>query len=132
VSVLIGVNDLYSGDDEPHYHGRLLQIYDAIAALRGARVLALSIPDYSYTPVGMSSRDPQGILDGLRLFNAAAKAAAEQRGFTWVDLLDVSRSQIGTPGWIAGDGLHPGDLQYAVWADHVWAVLRAACTALQP
>jgi acyl-CoA thioesterase-1 len=132
VSVLIGVNDLYQGDEEPHYHARLLQIYDAIAALRGVRVLALSIPDYSYTPVGRSSRDPQDILDGLRLFNAGAKAGAELRGFTWVDLLDVSRSRIGTPGWIAADGLHPGDLQYAVWADHVWSVLCASCTALQP
>ncbi|MBJ7609194.1 MAG: SGNH/GDSL hydrolase family protein [Candidatus Dormibacteraeota bacterium] len=124
VSVLIGVNDFFQGDDEPHYHARLVRIYDEIATLPGARVLAVSIPDYSYTAVGMSSGDPHRIADGLRLFNASARVTAELRGFTWVDVFDVSRTQIGAAGWIAGDGLHPGDTQYQAWADHIWSALQ--------
>jgi acyl-CoA thioesterase-1 len=123
ISVLIGVNDFFQGYDEPHYHSRVVQIYDAIAALPDPRVLAVSIPDYSYTPVGLSSGHPQLIVDGLRRFNAAAKVTAESRGFTWVDIFEVSRSQVGAPGWIAGDGLHPSDVQYLAWADHIWSVM---------
>jgi acyl-CoA thioesterase-1 len=130
ISVLIGVNDLYQGYGEPHYHSRLVQIYDAIAAVGCARVLAVSIPDYSYTPVGMSSRDPELTRRGLRVFNASAKVTAELRGFVWVDIAAVSRARIGTPGWIADDGLHPGDMQYEVWADHIWPVIRRSWTAL--
>jgi len=131
ISVLVGANDLYQGYDEPHYHARLVQIYDAIAAVSGARVLAVSIPDFSYTPVGRASRASERTLELLRVFNAGARVTAEMRGFTWVDVLEVSRARIGTPGWIAGDGLHPGDLQYAAWADHIWPVVQRDWTALR-
>lgn len=122
VSILVGVNDYFQGYDEPQYHARLVQIYDAVAALNLplGRVLAVSIPDYSYTPEGAASGRPGDIVDGLQLFNASAMAAAEVRGFTWVDIFDVSRSRVGSPGWIAADGLHPGDTQYQAWADHIW------------
>lgn len=127
ISVLIGVNDFFRGYDERQYRARIAQIYDAVAAVSGARVLTVSIPDYSYTPVGASSGDPQAIVAGLRLFNATARGAAQARGFTWVDIFDVSRSRIGTPGWIAGDNLHPGDAQYEVWAEHIWSVVGLMC-----
>lgn len=125
ISVLIGVNDFFQGYDEPHYRSRLERIYDAVACATGARVLAVSIPDYSYTPVGRASGDPQTISNGLCGFNATARAAAAERGFTWADIFELSRSRVGEAGWIALDGLHPGDVQYRAWADHVWSVLRA-------
>jgi acyl-CoA thioesterase I len=122
VSILVGVNDYFQGYDEPQYHARLVEIYDALAALnlpRG-RVLAVSIPDYSYTPEGAASGRPGDILEGLKLFNASARVTAQLRGFTWVDIFEVSRSRVGSPGWIAADGLHPGDSQYQAWAGHIW------------
>ena len=99
-----------------------MQIYDALTALdlpRG-RVLAVSMPDYSYTPEGAASGRPRDILEGLKLFNDSARVTAQLRGFTWVDIFEVSRSRVGSPGWIAADGLHPGDSQYQAWADHIW------------
>jgi acyl-CoA thioesterase I len=127
VSILIGVNDFYQGYDETHYRPRLVRIYDAIDALRlpPQRALAVSIPDYSYTPVGHASGSPEQITGGLQRFNAIANAEAERRGFTWVDIFDVSRSQIGSAGWTSSDGLHPGDIQYRAWADHIWAQVAA-------
>lgn len=125
VSVLIGVNDFFQGFGHLRYQSRLIPIYDAIAAVPAARVIAVSIPDYSYTPVGRSSGHTQSIADGLRIFNAIARLAAEVRGFTWVDIFDASRAQRGVPGWIADDGLHPGDIQYLAWTDHIWSVLRS-------
>ena len=84
VSILVGVNDFFQGYDEPHYHARLVQIYDALTALdlpRG-RVLAVSMPDYSYTPEGAASGRPRDILEGLKLFNDSARVTAQLRGFT--------------------------------------------------
>ncbi len=124
LTVLIGVNDFYSGFDQAGYRERMARIYDAIAAARTPHVLAISIPDYSYTPTGRASGDPSTIVDGLRGFNATARGLAEQHAFTWVDIFDLSRSLIATPGWISEDGLHPGDIQYAAWAEHIWTVMR--------
>ena len=122
VSILIGVNDFFQGYDEPHYHARLVGIYDAVAGLGlpPGRVVAVSIPDYSFTPEGRASGRPADIAAGLELFNASARVTAEMRGFLWVDIFEVSRSRIGAPGWISSDGLHPGDAQYQAWADVIW------------
>jgi lysophospholipase L1-like esterase len=56
-----------------------------------------------------------------RIFNEVAREEATRRNFTWVDITEVSRSGIGSEGWIASDELHPGDAQYAAWADAIWA-----------
>jgi acyl-CoA thioesterase I len=126
-SILIGVNDFYQGFDESHYRPRLVHIYDAIEALGmpPGRVLAVSIPDYSYTPVGLASGPPEEVMGGLQRFNAVGKGEAASRGFTWVDIFDVSRSLIGSPGWISSDDLHPGDIQYQAWAEHIWDAVAA-------
>jgi acyl-CoA thioesterase-1 len=123
VSILVGVNDFYQGLGEAHYQPRLIRIYDAIEALDlpPERVLAVSIPDYSYTPVGRVSGRPDQVSGGLRRFNAIAQGEADRRRFSWVDIFDVSRSQVGSAGWTGSDGLHPGDAQYQAWADHIWA-----------
>jgi lysophospholipase L1-like esterase len=125
ISIQIGVNDFFQGYDEPHYHARLVQIYDALAGLKlpPGRVLAVSIPDYGYTPEGTASGRPADIASGLQAFNATARATAGMRGFSWVDIFEVSRSGIGSPGWIASDGLHPADRQYQAWADQIWAAI---------
>ena len=83
--------------------------------------MAVSIPDYSFTRVGHASGRPEQIAAGLQRLNAIANAEALGRGFTWVDIFDVSRSQIASAGWTSSDGLHPGDIQYRAWADHIWA-----------
>jgi lysophospholipase L1-like esterase len=33
-------------------------------------------------------------------------------------------SGAGTEGWIAADELHPGDAQYAAWAEVIWPVVK--------
>ena len=57
-------------------------------------------------------------------FNAVARQEAEARSFLWVDLTEVSTRATGSTGWIAADDLHPGDAQYAAWAEEIWSHLR--------
>ena len=59
-------------------------------------------------------------------FNAAARKEALELGFDWVDVTGVSTYQLGSPGWIAADQLHPGDAQYAAWAEVIWDRVRDA------
>jgi lysophospholipase L1-like esterase len=132
VSVLIGVNDLVQGRGSQQYSESLVEIYDAIAAtqLPAGRVAAISIPNWSVVPAARDFGDPARLRGLTELFNAVAKQEAEARRFTWVDLTEVSTRAMGSTGWIAADELHPGDAQYAAWAEEIWPHIRDAWSSL--
>ncbi|TMF21947.1 MAG: hypothetical protein E6I36_08160 [Chloroflexi bacterium] len=121
VTVLIGVNDLVQGRTPDAYHTSLRRIYDE---LKDARVVAVSIPTWSYVPAAADFGGARHV-DGLTgIFNAVAREEAETRGVAWVDIGPASTSRIGSRGWIASDQLHPGDTQYAAWAEVIWPVVE--------
>ena len=125
VSVLIGVNDLVQGRTEQQYRDSLVQIYEAISALAAnrGRVAAISIPEWSVAPAARDFGDPARLATLTMAFNAAARAEAVARHFRWVDITGASTQGLGTPGWISKDSLHPGDAQYAAWAESIWAAV---------
>jgi lysophospholipase L1-like esterase len=131
VSVLIGVNDLVQGRTAEQYRKSLARIYDTVGALDLAtgRAVAISIPNWSVVPAAANFGDARRIRLLTESFNAIAHQEANTRGFTWVDITAVSASRVGSKGWIAADQLHPGDVQYAAWADVIWKAVRAAWTA---
>lgn len=131
VSILIGVNDLAQGRTPEQYRKSLTEIYDAIGALglAAGRVVAISIPNWSVVPAAASFGGPDRIRGLTDTFNAIARQEAETHGFTWIDITATSTSGLGSPGWISSDQLHPGDAQYATWADAIWEAVRDPWTA---
>ena len=126
VSILIGVNDLVQGRPPDQYQDSLSRIYDAVLDLETPpRVVAISIPTWSYVPAAadFGGKDRVATLTGV--FNAVAEREARIRNFTWVDIGEASTSGIGSAGWIASDDLHPGDPQYAAWAEAIWPAVSA-------
>ena len=134
VTVLIGVNDLVRGRGVEQYRESIVEIYDAIASLELARgrVAAISIPDWSIVPAARDYGEPNRIWRTTEAFNAAARDEASKRSYTWVDISAVSRSGLSSPGWIAADDLHPGDVQYAAWADEIWRVVGPVWKGARP
>ena len=134
VSVLIGVNDLVRGRTVDAYRGSLVEIYDAVATLhlpRG-RTAAISIPDWSVAPAARDYGEPQLIRANTDAYNDAASEEAARRAFMWVDITEVSRNGVGLEGWVSADDLHPGDPQYAAWADVIWEAVREGWTSSAP
>jgi len=84
----------------------------------------VSIPAWSYVPAAAGFGGVERVERLTGEFNDVARGQAIARGFAWVDLGPVSTSRIGAPGWIASDRLHPGDAQYAAWADVIWPAVR--------
>jgi lysophospholipase L1-like esterase len=121
VSVLIGVNDLVQGRSPDEYRGSLRTIYDAVA---GRSVFTVSIPTWSYVPAAADFGGKDHVDRLTRVFNDVARDEAARRGFTWIDIGEASTSGIGTEGWIASDQLHPGDAQYAAWAEVIWRAIQ--------
>jgi len=126
VTVLIGVNDLVQGRSADSYRGSLRTIY---AAVESARVVAVSIPTWSYVPAAADFGGAKRVDKLTKMFNDVAREEATNRGFAFVDLGPVSTSKVGSPGWIASDQLHPGDAQYAAWAEVIFPAVRNQLTA---
>ena len=126
VSVLIGVNDIVQGRTPEQYQTSLVRIYDTVAGLGlpPGRVAGISIPNWSEVPAAATFGDKAALRRLSDTFNSIAQREAEARGFTWIDLTAVSTSAMGSPGWISSDQLHPGDSQYAAWADVIWSAVR--------
>jgi lysophospholipase L1-like esterase len=122
VSILIGVNDLVQGRAVEQYRTSLVRIYDAVGALKLAagQVVAISIPNWSVVPAAAGFGAPDQLKRLTDAFNELAQKEALSRGFKWVDITEVSTSRTGSAGWISADGLHPGDPQYAAWAEVIW------------
>jgi lysophospholipase L1-like esterase len=126
VTILIGVNDLVRERTTAEYRASLVRIYDEVnkQRARDGRVFAVSIPNWSVVPAAREYGDPESIRDLTDTFNDIAREEAEKRGFGWIDITAASLSGLGTPDWIASDGLHPGDNQYAAWAEVIWHSVR--------
>lgn len=122
VSVLIGVNDLVQGRSADQYRQSLSTIYDAVD---GRRVAAVSIPTWSYVPAAAQFGGKHHVERLTKTFNEVAQKEAARRGFTWVDLGEASTARVGIKDWIAFDQLHPGDAQYAAWAEVILGGLLA-------
>jgi lysophospholipase L1-like esterase len=122
VTILIGVNDLVRERTPEEYRASLVRIYDEIETekARDARVFAVSIPNWSVVPAAREYGDPEQIRHLTDAFNDIAREEADKRGFGWIDITAASLSGLGTPDWIASDGLHPGDNQYRAWAEVIW------------
>lgn len=130
VTILIGVNDLVQGRSLESYGKSLATIYDRVATLQlePGRVVAISIPDWSVVPAAANFGDPGRLRRLTDDFNGCAQREAQKRGFMWVDITSVSTSRHESPGWISSDELHPGDIQYAAWADVIWEAVRGPWT----
>jgi acyl-CoA thioesterase-1 len=124
VTVLIGANDIVQRSDEATYRGRLKQIYQAVKdlSLPAARVLAISIPDFSPLPGAAPFGSPDHLRARIDAFNEIARTEATLQGFRYVDITEISRKASRRDDWLAADGLHPGPTQHRMFADHLWVV----------
>ena len=135
VSVLIGVNDIVQGRTPEQYRTSLVRIYDNVAGLGlpPGRFGAISIPNWSEVPAALTFGDKAALRRLTDTFNSIAQREAETCGFMWIDITAVSTSAMGSPGWISSDQLHPGDTQYAAWAEVIWKAVQEPWTsAIKP
>lgn len=131
VTLLIGVNDQYRGWGIERFLAGFRELLGravSLAGNRAARVMVLSIPDWSVTPFG--ARDPRGrarIAEEIDGFNAAAQREAQRAGASFVDITGLSRGAASDPSLLTSDELHPSGAMYAQWTQ---AVLPIAWRAL--
>ncbi len=121
VSLLIGVNNQYQGlslsDYETEYT-LLLERAIAIAGGNSDKVFVVSIPDYGYTPFGLSNQE--SISADLALFNASCQTITEAANVNWYNITPISQQWPEVENLVASDNLHPSGYQYSLWVDSFW------------
>ncbi|MES1239697.1 MAG: GDSL-type esterase/lipase family protein, partial [Chloroflexota bacterium] len=126
VTVLIGVNDVVQGVPADVYRAHVVEILDELVARVGARrILVVTIPDYTVTPLGGNYGDPATQSAGIRRNNATMTELATARGIVVVDIFDISLEAKADRSLVADDGLHPSGAQYARWVDRIAPALEA-------
>jgi lysophospholipase L1-like esterase len=129
VTLLIGVNNQYRGRSSDEYRDQFRSLLTRAVGFAGghpARVVVLSIPDWSVTPFA-ARRDRAHIVGEIDAFNAINREEAKHAGARYVDITPISRRAADEPALLAPDGLHPSGAMYAAWAAEalpvVWEIL---------
>lgn len=120
VSLLVGVNDQYSGMEIFGFRDRFASLQRRAIAFAGgapSRVLILSIPDWGVTPFAREKgRDMSVVRDEIDDFNAIVRVEAARAGSRFVDVTPISRLASHDPSMLAADQLHPSAAMYRLWA----------------
>lgn len=118
VSLLIGVNNQFQGRNIDVYRTEFRELLEkAIAFCDGRKegVFVLSIPDYGYTPFGLS--DQERISQEIDAYNNINKQITQSMNIAYFDITQISRQVISKPSYLASDNLHPSGEMYARWVD---------------
>lgn len=120
VSILIGVNNQYQGKVFSQYENELPLLFDL--ALKHcnndtSRIFFVSIPDYYYTPFGLTSKEGELISEELASYNAFAKDFVQKMGVPFIDITPISQHR--KTDLVAKDDLHPSAYQYSLWVEKI-------------
>jgi lysophospholipase L1-like esterase len=125
VSLLIGVNNQYQEKLFEQYSldfEKLLRNCIQLAKEETRNVIAVSIPDYGFTPFGLKNKDK--ISKEINQYNDVAEKICASLNVCYINITDICREGLDDSTLIAPDGLHPSGKMYARWAKRISEVIR--------
>ena len=121
VFLMIGTNDLSGG---------LTADEAAEGAIDVARGIRAGIPGADLYVQSVLPRE-SAMTDAVRAVNARLAAAAEEAGYTYLDIFGAFAAEDGTlRGGLTEDDLHLNDQGYALWAELIDMCVREGCESL--
>ena len=118
VSLLVGVNDQYRGENPEHYGMAFEQLLQQAINLTGnkkERVFVLSIPDWGATPFA-EGKDRDRIAQQIDNFNRMNSEITQRYGVCYISITESTRQAAANSKLLASDGLHYSKKEYANWA----------------
>ena len=117
VSLLIGVNDQFQGQDAESFRPNFISLIDRAIKLSGnkkERVFVLSIPDWGATLFAKSFEGNE-ITKQINRFNTIIKFETEGRNVKFYNITTISRKALNDFSLLSDDNLHPSGKMYAQW-----------------
>jgi len=125
VSLLIGVNNQFQGQDAVGFRPEFIEILEKSLKLvenRTERLFVISIPDWGSSPYG-ASLNREKISKEIDDFNSVLKEESEKRGIRYFNITTISRRALTDNSLIASDRLHPSGKMYKLWVDKMVPVI---------
>jgi acyl-CoA thioesterase I len=120
ISLLIGVNDQVRGVDVATFRTRFISVLDKVQATKPkARIVVITIPNYSLTPSGARFGNPEKVTGLLEQYNQIITEEAKKKNIPVIDIWSISQRVSETPSLTTEDGLHPSAEQYTLWTGKV-------------
>jgi lysophospholipase L1-like esterase len=119
VSLLIGVNNQYRGQEIERYEKELYNLLAQsilFANGRASRVIVFSIPDWGMTPFN-TNRDVATVTKEIDQYNAIKKKWAEHFGCPFIDITPLTREFSKDEEYLTEDKLHLTGKMYKLWAE---------------
>lgn len=119
VSVLIGVNNQYQGNDTKRFESDfriILKQAISFSKNRKEGVFVYSIPNYGVMPF-MRGKNVKKVRNELKAFNAICNEVAKEFGVSFYNITGISEKAAFDTKLIADDKRHPSKFQYKLWVD---------------
>ena len=116
VTLLIGVNNQFSRIPFSVYEEEfpiLLEKAISLAKNDRNKVIVISIPDYSFTPIGQYYTPPGIVSDEISQYNDFLSIKCQQESVYFQDITDISRLGLEQPNLVASDNLHLSEVAYS-------------------
>lgn len=118
-TLLIGANDLSYEIDTEVFRKQFSFLLDSIIATLPSkdRLIVLTIPDFSVTPVVQELPYKQKVSNAIQVHNEIIKEEATKRNIHIVDIFFLSKKMKDGSIFVGNDGLHPTGKMYQQWVE---------------
>jgi acyl-CoA thioesterase-1 len=124
VIVGIGVNDLTSGIEPEVFARRFERILGDLRSRTTGPIVVSNLPDISLASAVWPAVRGQ-LAAQVDAYNAVIARIAGRLGIVVYDVCAMTRRFLPShPEYLSGDGYHPSDAGYQVWADGLWDIVR--------
>lgn len=127
VTLLIGVNNQYRGQDKALYEKEFCKLLnDSILYTNGrpSQVIVLSIPDWGMTPFN-TKRAVKKVSDEIDAYNKINKKWTEKMGCKYIDITPLTRKFSNNEDYLTEDKLHLTGQMYSIWADEIVDIITS-------
>ncbi len=125
VTLGIGINDIGHGLSLEQFSKNYEEILSSLKNNTQATIVVTNIPDISSAPripAGMRTEYHQLIVE----YNRRLTAIAAAHGVMVFDIYSVTHEQLPShPEYFSGDGFHPSDKGYELWAQKMWPTIAS-------
>src|SRR5215213_8893672 len=126
VTVGIGINDIGHGLTLEQFSENYEKILSTLKEQTHAQIVVTNIPDISSAPVIPSAMRGQ-YHQQIVTFNQRAEEIAARHGVTIFDIHTITAREVPShPEYFSGDGFHPSDKGYELWATEMWPTVERA------
>jgi lysophospholipase L1-like esterase len=126
VTLGVGINDIGLGVELEEFSRDYEEILSQLTKGTQARIVVINIPDISSAPSIPEFARAQ-YKQRMVAFNQSLEAIAARYQVTVFDVNSTTREQLPAhPEFFSGDGFHPSDAGYELWANEMWPVVARA------